>query len=186
MIHCGDYCNYRRGGLEILADVDRWFAGLPVGHIVCIAGNHDFALQERRFQFSNVEYLEDSGTTWEGLRLFGSPWCPDLSGFAFHGTEERLIESWNQIPAGVDFLLTHTPPRGVLDLPTAGSPELGCPFLREELERIRPQFHCFGHVHASAGEQHEHGTHFLNAAVVGGGQMELRRGPICLQVEAEG
>ena len=55
---------------------------------------------------------------------------------------------------------------------------MGCPHLRKELKRIQPGLHVFGHVHASRGTQIEGATRFVNAAIVGGRNYEVRHTPI--------
>lgn len=177
LIHCGDFCTFEREDEKTLADADAWFAEAPAGHVVCIGGNHDFLLQNRQFRFGHATYLEDSGVEIGGLSIYGSPWCPDLSGFAYYATEEKLIEKWKMIPTGVDVLITHTPPLGILDVPSSGAVYLGCPHLRSELRRIKPRLHVFGHVHASHGTHTEGGTTYVNAAVVGGRDYEVRHAP---------
>lgn len=177
LIHCGDFCCFGRDDAATLDDADTWFAEVPAKHVVCIGGNHDFMLQSREFRFAQATFLEDSGIEIEGLSIYGSPWCPDLSGFAYYATEEQLIERWQRIPTGIDILVTHTPPYGILDVPSSGSVHLGCPHLRGELQRIQPRLHVFGHVHASHGIHSHDGTQFMNAAVVGGGKFEVRYVP---------
>ncbi|KAL8711238.1 MAG: hypothetical protein Q9220_004383 [cf. Caloplaca sp. 1 TL-2023] len=55
------------------------------------------------------------------------------------------------IPADVDIILTHGPPRGILDLSASTGETVGCQHLYRALERVRPVMHVFGHVHESAG-----------------------------------
>ncbi|MDF1739592.1 MAG: metallophosphatase domain-containing protein [Verrucomicrobiales bacterium] len=177
LIHCGDFCSFEREDAATLEDADIWFAEVPAKHVVCVGGNHDFMLQSREFRFAHATFLEDSGIEIEGLSIYGSPWCPDLSGFAYYADEDQLIERWRQIPTGVDILITHTPPYGFLDVPSSGDVHLGCPHLQDELQRIQPQLHVFGHVHASHGTHVDGGTQFVNAAVVGGRNFEVRHNP---------
>lgn len=177
LIHCGDFCSFEKEDANTLDDVDVWFAEAPVKHVVCVGGNHDFLLQSREFLFAHATLLEDRVVEIGGLSIYGSPWCPDLSGFAYYATEDQLIERWQQIPTGIDILITHTPPYGILDVPTSGSVHLGCPHLRDELQRIQPRLHVFGHIHASHGMHTEGGTRFVNAAVVGGRSFEVRHAP---------
>jgi Icc-related predicted phosphoesterase len=177
LIHCGDFCSFEREDEKTLQDVDSWFAEAPAKHVVCIGGNHDFLLQSGAFSFAHATFLEDRLMEVAGLSIYGSPWCPDLSGFAYYATDEQLMERWSKIPSGVDILITHTPPCGVLDFPTSGNPHLGCPYLRKELRRIQPRMHVFGHVHASHGEHTEDGIRYVNAAVVGGKNLDVRHGP---------
>ena len=151
LIHCGDMCSFHQDDDRILEDVDVWFAEIAAKEVICIGGNHDFLLQSGEFTFSHARFLQDSAVELDGLTIYGSPWCPDLSGFAYYQCEEDLIERWRAIPSGIDILVTHTPPYGILDLPTLGSPHLGCKHLLTELKRIAPRYHVFGHVHASYG-----------------------------------
>lgn len=183
LIHCGDFCNIGQQEQETFEDVDAWFAEIPAGQIICIGGNHDALLQNREFRFSQATYLEDGGVEVGRLKVYGSPWCPDLAGFAFYSEEQDLMRRWRQIPEGIDILVTHTPPFGVLDVASSGDIHLGCPHLRRELERIRPQIHAFGHVHASAGHLKESGVHFVNAAVVGSPAGEVRNSPVTITVD---
>jgi Icc-related predicted phosphoesterase len=175
LIHCGDICSFQADDARVLDDADMWFAEAPASHVICIGGNHDFMLHRREFRFSQATYLEDSLTEIAGLRIYGSPWCPDLSGFAFFASEPDLIARWRAIPSGIDILITHTPPQGILDLPSDGTTHLGCPWLRQELQRIRPRLHVFGHIHASHGQTTIDGVTYANAAVVGGPHFEVRQ-----------
>ena len=93
-------------------------------------------------------------------------------------------KKWRRIPAGIDILATHTPPYGILDLPTARTQNLGCPFLLEELSRIKPRVHVFGHIHASHGESRDDRTLYLNTAIVGGRDMQVRNSPTVKEVDA--
>ena len=178
LIHCGDLCSFQQDDREIIQDVDDWFAEQPAGKVLCVAGNHDFELEKEGFQFEHAELLTDRLFEVAGLKIYGSPWCPDLAGFAFFQPDLGLKKKWRQIPADIDILATHTPPRGILDLPSSKSRHLGCPHLLAELSRIKPSVHAFGHIHASAGELHRDGTCYLNAAIVGGREMTVRNLPI--------
>lgn len=176
LIHCGDFCTFRQEDLQTLQDVDAWFDEVDASHVICVGGNHDFALQSGAFLFQNAEFLEDRVIEVAGLAVYGSPWCPDLSGFAYFASPEELIERWKRIPSDIDILVTHTPPHGILDLPTSGNVHLGCPYLLQELNRVRPRLHVFGHVHASHGEVKNGTTQFINAAVAGGQPYTVRHG----------
>jgi hypothetical protein len=54
------------------------------------------------------------------------------------------------IPKGIDIVVTHGPPRGVLDM-TADRQRAGCPELFAAVARARPRVHCFGHIHEGWG-----------------------------------
>lgn len=59
----------------------------------------------------------------------------------------------------VDFLLTHVPPKSILDN------DSGCPYLSEFVNVLNPRFHIFGHIHPFGGEKIKKGnTVFINAS----------------------
>jgi Icc-related predicted phosphoesterase len=177
LIHCGDFCSFQNEDLQTLNDVDTWFSGLSTRHILCVGGNHDFLLQTQEFRFAHAQLLEDNCVEICGLTFYGAPWCPYLSGFAYYATDDELMEHWKRIPNGIDVLITHTPPYGILDLPTLGVNHLGCPYLLNEMKRIRPRLHVFGHIHASHGLNKTRDTQYINASIVGGHNFEVRHGP---------
>ena len=178
LIHCGDICSFQQEDQAILEDTDAWFAEVPARHVLCTGGNHDFLLERREFKFAHAQLLQDRLIEVGGLSIYGAPWCPDLSGFAFYKSGDELLEKWKLIPAGIDVLVTHTPPYGILDLPTSGNVHLGCKHLLHELERIQPRLHVFGHVHASYGSFADKKTQYFNAAMVGGKDFTVRNCPV--------
>jgi Icc-related predicted phosphoesterase len=57
----------------------------------------------------------------------------------------------NPVPdTGVDIMLTHGPPLGILDRTSRGE-DVGCKHLRRAVERCKPRLHVFGHIHEAAG-----------------------------------
>ncbi len=182
LVHCGDICSFRQEDMTTLKDVDSWFGEYPCEAVICIGGNHDYELEDGGFEFTNAVLLQDQLIEVAGLAIYGSPWCPDLPGFAFSAGESELLGKWKQIPAGIDVLITHTPPHGVLDLPTSQQRHLGCHYLRRELERICPRYHLFGHVHASYGASCEDSVHYVNASIVGGKDYQVRNPATILRI----
>jgi Icc-related predicted phosphoesterase len=182
LIHAGDMCSFRKDDLGTLADVDDWFASLPARHIVCVAGNHDFPMEDQSFTFQHATELRDQHIELEGLKLYGSPWCPFLAGFAHYRDDDGLIEAWTRIPTGLDILITHTPPEGILDMPSDGKTHLGCEHLSQALARTLPRLHVFGHIHASHGTYATPQTTYINAAIVGGPNLEVRHQPTVIVI----
>jgi Icc-related predicted phosphoesterase len=177
LIHCGDIGNFGREEAETFADADAWFNEVPAAHVIVVGGNHDFALEEKTASFTRAIHLEDAMVEVAGLRIYGAPWCPGLNGFAHAMSGPRLAERWRRIPRGLDILVTHTPPMGILDVPSGGGDGLGCPLLRRELPRIAPRLHVFGHIHESHGAVSLDGTEFINAAIVNGRALDVRNAP---------
>ena len=61
-------------------------------------------------------------------------------------------------------MITHCPPKGILDKTEAGV-KAGCALLRAEIQRIAPKYHVFGHIHESYGSNLISGTNFVNASI---------------------
>lgn len=174
LIHCGDMFDLYSRDLSALKDLDGWFGSQPFDKVICTGGNHDHLLEHVRGlvsqPFRNAHYLEDELLHYRGLRIFGAPWLPGLPRHAFHKNRPGLAEAWSRIPADIDILVTHTPPKDVLDRSSRGV-SFGCPELANRLRWVTPRVHCFGHVHASVGQVEIGGTLFVNAA-----SMESRSG----------
>jgi len=190
LLHCGDFTN--TGKASEVAAFAKWFGELPHARKILIAGNHDLSLHAasyaetaKRFghgaqedvedtcakvraivdAIPRCEYLVDSGTEVEGIRVWGSPWQPEFCDWAFNLPRgEPCREKWRMIPEGVDVLLTHGPPLGHGDLCSSGH-RAGCLDLLDELQtRVRPRYHCFGHVHEGHGVTTDGSTTYVNAS----------------------
>ena len=169
ILHAGDFSS--KGRPKEVRAFFRWFSDLPYRHKIVIAGNHDFLAENEPEYFrslipDNCHYLEDSGVTVEGIRIWGSPITPWFFDWAFNrkrGAEIRPY--WEKIPEQTDILLTHGPPMGILDR-TARGMQVGCEDLKAILPHINPAVHLFGHIHEAYGTQSVGGTLFVNASVL--------------------
>lgn len=164
LVHAGDMS--RRGTFREIVAFNHWLGTLPHRHKVVIAGNHDFAFEQdvgARSWLTHAEYLQDSELTIEGLRIWGSPWQPRFFDWAFNLDRGKpLREKWKLIPSGLDILLTHGPPHGILDRTDHGT-NVGCEDLAEIVALRRPRLHVFGHIHEAAGCVERGGTTYVNA-----------------------
>lgn len=165
LVHAGDVS--KRGTPAQIKEFAAWFAAQPHRHKVMIAGNHDFAfeaLDEARDWIVDAHYLQDEGITLDGVRIWGSPWQPWFHDWAFNlHRGEALREVWAKIPDDTDVLLTHGPPRGILDTTFRGE-DVGCDDLLEAVARVRPALHVFGHIHEAYGQLQRGETTFVNAS----------------------
>jgi predicted phosphodiesterase len=168
LIHAGD--GTFQGTAEEMGSFNRWFSALPHRRKVLVAGNHDWLFQKDPRAASallspSITYLEDSEITLDGLRIYGSPWQPEFCEWAFNLPRgEPLAAKWRSIPKGVDVLVTHGPPRDILDRCADGRNE-GCDDLLEAVLRVAPKLHVFGHIHEAYGTVSKHGTTFVNASL---------------------
>lgn len=167
VIHAGDFCGH--GTANQARAFAKFFQSLPHRHKIVIAGNHDRCLESEPQLaseiFTDCHYLFDSGVEIEGLFFWGSPWQPWFLDWAFNLQRGAALKAkWNLIPANTDVLITHGPPRGILDKTFSGEP-VGCDDLRAAVERIQPRLHVFGHIHEGYGELILGPTKFVNASI---------------------
>lgn len=156
---------------EYLIFNDQWLAkeGAKYQKIVWIAGNHDGALEGGLF-FSTVEnavYLCDSGTEFEGVKIWGSPYTPTFYNWYFMGNRGTDIKKhWDLIPPSTDILVTHGPSYGILDTNSEGK-HCGCEDLLNRVQTVKPKLHIFGHIHEAYGTyQMVNGPKCINASYV--------------------
>jgi Icc-related predicted phosphoesterase len=184
LIHAGDIT--MNGSLDVIRDFNTWLGELPHRHKVMIAGNHDrnFERQpETRALITNAIYLEESGCTIEGLKFWGSPISPWFFDWSFNRQRGADIKRhWDAIPRDTQVLITHGPPRGMLDTIRPGSGPLGCDDLAHAVAEVKPLLHVFGHIHGGYGVNREGITTFVNASMVNE-EYKTVHPPICVTLE---
>lgn len=168
LIHAGDF-TYFNGSTLAIRDFNDWLFDLPHRNKVLIPGNHDsgFAYPAWRDLITAATLLINKGVAIGGLKIWGSPVTPgDWGAFGADASDERA-ELFSRIPGGTDILITHAPPFGILDQASASGDPQGCHQLRDEVCRIKPLIHVFGHVHEGYGMRRHGSTLFVNAALAG-------------------
>lgn len=168
LIHAGDFMNSELDLKEILS-FNQWLGEQPFKQRIVCAGNHNRAFENMpeiaRGLLTNAIYLENDGITIDGVSFWGSPYTPEFMNWAFMyprgGTAKRY---WDLIPNGLDVLITHGPPHGILDQAAPGLEHLGCGELRKAVDAKKPRIHIFGHIHGGAGTFENGTTRFVNAA----------------------
>jgi Icc-related predicted phosphoesterase len=144
-----------------------WLERLDVGHVIAIAGNHDFwGLHPELVPELPWTYLRDCGAEVAGLSVYGTPWTPTYGGgWAFEADDDQLAAVFSRIPSDLDVLVCHSPPWGYGDaVPDrewdwqrkrfVGRPprrHLGSDALLSAIDRGRPGLVVFGHVHEGRG-----------------------------------
>jgi Icc-related predicted phosphoesterase len=152
-----------------------WLRQVPARKVVAVAGNHDLIFERAAHEVPRDlpwTYLQDSGITWEGLRIWGTPWQPWFYDWAFNLYEPDLLAKWALIPPGTDVLLLHGPPHGYGD----GVPQrdghvrhTGSPGLLARIEAIQPRLCVYGHIHEGRGEWRLGRTVLANVTLVDDG-----------------
>ena len=148
------------GSSSEVLDFMRWFSALPYAHKVFVAGNHDACLYEAVIDGldSNCHYLSNSSVEIDGVTFYGVPL------FMEDCCSERQKEFYENIPDGVDVLITHAPPYGILDRDV--SIHYGSNELLSRVTAIRPRIHLFGHIHKANGLEESGEIVFSNAAII--------------------
>ena len=188
VIHSGD-CSNPRDPYNNEPEVREflgWYKELPIQYKIYVAGNHDTSIEKRlvqpiEFAEAGILYLEDDYVMVEGLKIFGSPYTPSFGNWAFMKDRVKLERMWRGIvDEDVDILVTHGPPKGILDksysrenvFETCGDKSL----LNRVLE-VQPAYHLFGHIHnhkdiinASMQKLSKYDTWFSNGSVVTDGK----------------
>jgi len=187
IIHSGDIMGSGFNYYEVLDFVD-WFRNLDYKYKILVAGNHDRMLDEehykntasrvgcymegrtsdceRLFRMSKIIYLNDSGIELEGIKFWGSPIQPEFCNWAFN--RDRGIDirqHWDLIPKDTDVLITHGPVFGIGDRCANGF-LAGCEDLLETVEKIKPKFHIFGHIHEGYGMYIKEDCVHINASIL--------------------
>lgn len=137
----------------------QWLAEQEYRKKIWIAGNHDNSLVGMKFTPQRpdaAEYLCDSGTEFEGFKVWGSPWTKTFEGMNPHckaftvATEEELASKFSLIPDDIDILITHSPAKGMLDK-TINGYDAGSQSLTNRIHHMQPLLHVFGHIHEAYG-----------------------------------
>ena len=181
LLHCGDVSNAGTPR-ELLAflgwveEVERQGT-----RVLATPGNHDRCLdpgiwgdehlldRSPCFHVDRTLDLAQVHPSFSG-RIHLSPWTPTFGyGWGYNADRgEAIRRYWRAIPDELDVLLTHGPPRGVLDRTFLGV-DAGCGELAEVVAQRRPRWHCFGHIHEAYGIHRGERTTFVNCSLEGGG-----------------
>ena len=200
LVHCGDFLIYSISSPERhTLDFLRWFTSIPARHHVLCFGNHEIHFDNgpdsREAMLSyfqrvapSVHVLFNASLTLPdrlggALTLFGSPHTVYRGilkrANAFSVDSDAVKSVWDTIPDGIDVMVTHSPPYGVLDGAykafRLGDPNL----LRWYNARLAssphqlPKLHMFGHCHEDYGYARSHSTLFVNAAMTANPHMRI-------------
>jgi len=157
-IFSGDCSNPRESlpnSIEVLKFL-KWFGSLDIEYKIFVAGNHDTSIERKiitqwDFIDNNIIHLWDQQAVIEGIKIYGSPYTPTFgTGWAFNKDRGNIYKVWNNIPDNADIVVTHGPPKGILDLSYNRDNALefcGDLALKKRLKIIQPKLVCFGHIH---------------------------------------
>jgi Icc-related predicted phosphoesterase len=191
LIHCGDFS--WTGKYYEVTNFLRWFQDQPAKHKILIAGNHEetFDSTHKRFmphipkllENYDINYLENSSVTIEGIKFYGTPWTPRFYDWGFNGLEgpdavfqeaegnnPHLRDIYSKIPDDTNVLICHGPTYNVLDMNDNGT-RCGSVEMSKLLDSGRlAQLHLYlcGHIHEARGHDIFYGgINFCNVSSLG-------------------
>ena len=162
VVGAGDFCVARRGLDDIITALS--VIRKPT---LCVAGNaesHEELARACR-SWPTARVLHGSQTTLDDVTFYGigggipitpfGAWSWDFS----EDEAKKLVQDLQ--PGGV--LISHSPPKGVLDISSDGR-SLGSETVREVIGVKKPRLVVCGHIHGSAGQTARLGpTNVINA-----------------------
>jgi Icc-related predicted phosphoesterase len=169
IIHCGDVTRY--GNRDGLREFAKAFSQCKATHKIAIAGNHDACFEKHSIESNaimareNIIYLENDGITLDGVKFWGMPWTPVYGIWSFMADEDLLMEKWARVPKDTDIIISHGPPRNILD-ETVDGDRVGSFEHRFAVSHIRPRLNVFGHIHEAYGMQHFVGVDYINCSIL--------------------
>ena len=192
LIHCGDATNYRE---EYSNEKEwwyfwEWWLGYPAEYKVYVPGNHDSFLDSpagRTFikeVNSGVDkhiILINETVTIEGIKIFGSPYTPTFGNWSFMRDRGKIGKNWKHIEDDTDIVITHGPPKSILDLSFGGYSRTlefcGDGSLLKRIMKVKPKYHFFGHIHGNRdfennGTLIRNGINFVNCSQVKDGMFD--------------
>lgn len=162
-----------RDEIEQYLEFNKWLSQQDYKRKIVIAGNHDgycetgIPVETLPGEISTcvpvladkAVYLCDSGTKFEGLKIWGSPWSLLFDGInprccAFTGSETELKNHFDKIPEDIDILITHSPPYRFLDTCADGRRVGSVNLHKMIIDKTRLpnlKLHVFGHIHEQGG-----------------------------------
>ena len=181
LFHTGDFTLI--GDHSEVYDFNEWLGTLKqFAYKVVIAGNHDKCVGMDQFygvkHITNAIYLQNSAVEIEGFKIWGSPMTPAFqqmrAGLTFYTNSDREAKGvWRGMPRDTDILLTHGPPYGYLDVVVRNwdymmTEHVGDKMLLDKVNKVKPKYHAFGHVHEGYGIHETDDTTFINCSVING------------------
>jgi len=159
VIHSGDCSNPKdpyNNEPEVRNFID-WYSKLDIPTKIYVAGNHDSSIEKKLvstsdFYTNGIIYLEDDFIHIDGWKIHGSPMTPSFGNWSFMKSRDKLDKHWSRsVDDDVDILITHGPPKGILDISEDRNRNLencGCNALKRHIiTRIKPRLMLFGHIH---------------------------------------
>lgn len=176
LIHAGDWSS--SGNHKETETFMTWLKQIKhkYSRIVCIPGNHDIWIEKNEsqakqwFQDNDLDLLIDDYIETNGIKIYGTPWCPQFGNWSYMKDLEFRARKASFIPDDTNILVSHSPAHGILDtLDNHGSEpgkKAGCYGILQAIERIKPTILISGHIHEGFGFKKHGETSCFNVAAL--------------------
>lgn len=141
---------YSEGTLDEIQDLYTGEAAREAGIVYMVEGSRTFTLGNGATFTVYASAYQPEFWNW----AFGYPRDHDRFNQFESASDDSVraeTNAANPVPdEGIDIMVTHGPPLGILDQTHRGE-AVGCKHLRRAVERCKPRLHVFGHIHEAAG-----------------------------------
>lgn len=95
--------------------------------------------------------------SFNGIKIFGTPWTPTFGPWAFMAGESDLLKKYRQIPKNANIVISHGPPKPLNDNNTIDialeydrteHKHLGSTALYQAIIETKPEYLFCGHIHS--------------------------------------
>lgn len=182
-IFSGDEANYRdpnKNRPEFFDFID-WYGKLPIPYKIFVPGNHSSWVERNEKEARTIcaargiLFLHNEGANVDGINIWGNALTPTFNDWCFMRDRGTIGKQWSKIPDSTEILVTHGPPKGVLDLSENRAydvEQVGDSALMSRIFYLgNLKAHLFGHVHNhrscfNQGVFFNGKVHFSNASCV--------------------
>jgi len=164
VIAAGDFTNHRQD----LAGAMALLEGLKAP-VVMVPGNNESEDELRAAAPDGAVVLHGQSAEVAGLRLFGIGYAIPVTPFKDWSCDLTEAQGADLLSGcgEVDVLITHSPPKGVVDVTSQGV-SLGSTAVLDTIKRVKPPLVVCGHIHDSWGQSAEIGeSHVVNLGPTG-------------------
>jgi Icc-related predicted phosphoesterase len=180
IIHAGDASNTKTNAINNneLRDFFEWYSDINIPTKIFVPGNHDTSWEAgmiKEYEYPDINVLNHESIVIDDIKIFGSPYTPTYgTGWAYNKARHKIGEYWSEIPSNTDILVTHGPPKGILDLTHLNGStfeSVGCKSLLNKVFTLdNLKYHLFGHIHdekyiINSGYRIINNTVFINASM---------------------
>ncbi len=173
LVHCGDWTML--GEQQEIIAFGKHLRKLPHKVKIILPGNHDLTFDKNhekyhkdRLKWLNMDdrtvLLINEAMIIEGISFYATSLVQPIGNpyrtWGFEANETYKLEKYSKVTYPIDILLSHSPPRGIMD-----GNNYGCKAIKYLVDTTQPKYHIFGHCHEGYGTAKIGDTTFVNASI---------------------